>query len=148
LAIDPAKFDHMTLRIRYDDAFVAYLNGVEIRRVLFQGAPTWNSGSFGTHEGDDAEVFTVSGGLPLLRQGQNILAIHGMNSATDSSDFLISAILEAVESTAARTSGPSATAIPYSGPIRIDRAIRINARTVIDGNWSALTEAVFTVGKD
>jgi len=148
LATDPAKFDHMTLRIRYDDAFVAYLNGVEIRRALFQGVPMWNSGAFGTHEGDDAEVFTVSGGLPLLRKGQNILAIHGMNSATDSSDFLISAILEAVESTAARSSGPSAMATSYSGPIKINRAIRISARTVIDGNWSALTEAVFTVGKD
>lgn len=148
LAIDPAKFDHMTLRIRYDDAFVAYLNGVEVRRALFQGAPTWNSGAFGTHEGDDAEVFTVSEGLPLLRQGENILAIHGMNSATDSSDFLISATLEAVESTAARASGPSAIAIPYSGPITIDQAIRISARVLDGGNWSVLTEAVFTVGTD
>ncbi|HSV98794.1 MAG TPA: FN3 associated domain-containing protein [Sedimentisphaerales bacterium] len=148
LADDPAKFDHMTLRIRYDDAFVAYLNGVEIRRALFQGAPTWNSGAFGTHEGDDAEVFTVSGGLPLLRQGENILAIHGMNSATDSSDFLIWATLEVVESTAARASSPSATAIPYSGPTTIYQTIRIGARTLIDGNWSALTDAVFTIETD
>jgi hypothetical protein len=146
LTADPAGFDQMMLRIRYDDGFVAYLNGVEIRRALFQGAPTWNSGSYGTHEGDDAELFTVSRGLPLLRRGDNILAIHGMNSATDSSDFLVSAALEAVESTAAQDSSLSATAIQYVSPIMIGKAVQVKARVLSSGNWSAMTEGAFTVG--
>jgi hypothetical protein len=29
---DPGEFDSMTLKIRYDDAFVAFLNGNEIRQ--------------------------------------------------------------------------------------------------------------------
>lgn len=143
---DPAKLDHMMLRIHYDDGFVVYLNGVEIRRALFQGAPTWDCGSYGTHEGDDAELFTVAGGLPLLRRGDNVLAIHGMNSATDSTDFLISASLEAVESTATQDCGLSAAAIQYASPITTGKTTRIKARVLRDGNWSAMSEAVFTLG--
>lgn len=145
LDVDPARFDHMTLRIRYDDGFVAYLNGVEIRRALFQGEPTWNCGSYGTHEGDDAEVFDVSQGLPLLHRGDNVLAIHGMNSATDSTDFLIQASLEAVESAAVQGAGLSPTATRCTGPITVGRTTQIKARAFSNGDWSAVTEATFTV---
>jgi hypothetical protein len=145
LDVDPARFDHLMLRIRYDDAFVAYLNGVEIRRALFQGEPTWNSGAYGTHEGDDAELFEVSAGLHLLGRGDNILAIHGMNSATDSTDFLISAALEAVESTFAQDSGLSATATQHISPIIASKTVQVRARVLSGGNWSGVTEAVFTI---
>lgn len=143
--VDPAKLGHMMLKIRYDDGFIAYLNGREMLRVLFQGTPTWDCGSHGTHEADDAELFVVSGSLHLLRRGDNILAIHGMNSATDSFDFLISACLEAVESAADRDSGLSGAAIRYDGPVTLDRTTRVRARVLSDGDWSALTEAVFTI---
>ena len=95
---DPAIFKTMTLKMRYDDAFVAYLNGVEIARASFTGTPTWNSAASADHADAAAVVldpFDVSTKLGLLRQGQNILAIHGMDGL-NSSDFLISAVLEAV----------------------------------------------------
>jgi hypothetical protein len=145
LAVDPGRFDHLTLRIRYDDDFVAYLNGVEIQRAMFKGTPAWDSAASGTHEADDAELFAVSGSLHLLRRGDNILAIHGLNSARNSSDFIILASLEAVESTAAQSSGISATAIQYVGPVIVDRTMQVKARVLSGGNWSALNEAVFTV---
>ena len=130
LDVDPARFGHMMLRIRSDDGFVAYLNGREMLRVRFQGTPTWDCGSYGTHEADDAELFVVSRSLPLLRRGDNVLAIHGMNSATDSFDFLILASLEAVESTADRDSGLSGAAIRYDGPVILDRTAHVRARVL------------------
>jgi hypothetical protein len=146
VAVDPGRFDHLMLRARYDDGFVAYLNGVEILRVVFQGTPTWDSGAGGTHEADDVELFAVSGGLAWLRRGDNVLAIHGMNSATDSPDFIISAALEAVETTAISGSDPSATAIQYKGSITMNGAAQVRTRTLNGSEWSALNEAVFVVG--
>ncbi len=87
----------LTLQMRYDDAFVAYLNGTEIARAGFTGTPTWNSAATADHPDVDAvvlEPFDVSARLGLLRPSQNLLAIHGMDGA-NSSDFLISAVLEA-----------------------------------------------------
>jgi hypothetical protein len=40
---DPGELNYMVLRVRYDDGFVAYLNGVEIQRTMFSGTPAWNS---------------------------------------------------------------------------------------------------------
>ncbi len=37
----------LTLNVRYDDGFVAYLNGTEIARQNFTGAPQWNSAASG-----------------------------------------------------------------------------------------------------
>jgi hypothetical protein len=147
LAVDPGKLSYMSLRIRYDDAFVAYLNGVEMQRAVFQGTPKWDSSSSGTHEAEEAELFDVSGGLRLLRQGENILAIHGMNSARDSSDFIILASLEAGEGAAAQGGGGvSATAGSYTGPITLNQSVIAKARTLSGSTWSALNEAVFAVG--
>jgi hypothetical protein len=145
LSVDPGRFDHLTLRIRYDDDFVAYLNGVEIKRAMFKGTPAWDSAAGGTHEADEADLFAVPGGLHLLRPGDNMLAIHGLNSALNSSDFIISARLEAVESTATQNSGISATALEYVGPVTMDRTIQVKARVLNGGAWSALNEAVFTL---
>ncbi|MBL7154187.1 MAG: lamin tail domain-containing protein, partial [Phycisphaerae bacterium] len=98
--VDLSDFTGMTLKIRYDDGFVAYINGVELEtaRRNFGGTPQWDSGADGGH-GDSAAVLfehiDVSDYLSALRPGNNVLAIHGLNSGLGSSDFLISAELEA-----------------------------------------------------
>jgi hypothetical protein len=104
LEIDPNELNSITLKIRYDDGFVAYVNGEELARDNFNAAvPDWNDDADGLHDDDEAvllhpfkvtridkpEVFNA------LRLGDNILAIHGMNDHTGSSDFLISAQLGA-----------------------------------------------------
>ncbi len=40
---DPAQYEALTLRIRYDDGFIAYLNGTEVARRNAPVSPTWNS---------------------------------------------------------------------------------------------------------
>ncbi|MBN2181939.1 MAG: lamin tail domain-containing protein [Sedimentisphaerales bacterium] len=96
--INPDYFKAMSLRIRYDDGFVAYLNGTEIARRNFTGDPAWNSHADGDHEANGANFDTevdISEFIGLLRTGDNILAIHGLNDDTNSSDLIISAELEA-----------------------------------------------------
>ena len=92
-ADDLAGFNFMTLEIRYDDAFVAHINGVEVDRRNFTGTPAWNSGASSNHSDSaavDLEDIDVSAYLGALRTGDNILAIHGLNDGTTSSDLLIS----------------------------------------------------------
>ncbi|NIP26327.1 MAG: hypothetical protein GWN67_15330, partial [Phycisphaerae bacterium] len=142
---DPCNFNLMTLKIRYDDGFVAYLNGDEIERKNFTGTPVWNSNASGGHEAVALESIPVSDHLSSLKQGNNILAIHGLNTSTTSSDFLISAELIAGEANS--TGGISPGAIEYTGQqITFNKSSHVKAR-VLDGiTWSPLNEAIFAVG--
>jgi len=99
---DPARFEALTLSMRYDDGFVAYLNGREIARANAPQNVTWNALASASH--DDAEAvlfqgFPVPDGVGLLKPGRNVLAIQGLNVATTSSDFLIQPRLDAAEKT-------------------------------------------------
>lgn len=96
---DADSYDWVRLRMRYEDGFVAYLNGQHIASRNAPSSPTWNS----TAITDRAKSSAISQEeipylLPegLLLEGNNVLAIQGLNSATGSPDFLIQAELEAV----------------------------------------------------
>ncbi|MCX5645177.1 MAG: CotH kinase family protein [Phycisphaerae bacterium] len=150
---DPTAFNTMTLRMRYDDGFVAYVNGIEIARALFTGALTWSSAANANHDDSAAivfEEFDASAMLPFLRKGQNILALQGMNSSATSSDLLFSVELVAGRSTSAIDTGTAGAIHQYSGPIPISATTQLKARVLVPANtyspWSGLAEAVFAVG--
>ncbi|MDB6038465.1 MAG: hypothetical protein JWM99_2306, partial [Verrucomicrobiales bacterium] len=92
LISDPTAIKSLTLRIKYDDGFVAYLNGAEIARRNAPTALTWNSNATQAHLDSLATVFEEInipvGTLPLVA-GQNILAIQGLNQSAGDADFLI-----------------------------------------------------------
>lgn len=46
---NPAAFQALTFSMRYDDGFVAYLNGAEVLRRNSPAAPAWNSTATNTH---------------------------------------------------------------------------------------------------
>ncbi|MDG2124992.1 MAG: PQQ-dependent sugar dehydrogenase [Verrucomicrobiales bacterium] len=83
----------LTLRMKYDDGFVAYLNGVLLEAVNADLPTDWQSGASGQNSDAAAvefEDFDVTGeGLAALVAGANVLAIHGLNDGANSSDFLI-----------------------------------------------------------
>jgi len=91
-------FSELMLSVRFDDGFVAYLNGTEVARVNFTGAPQWDSEAEADHESYaqtfDA-VFDISEYAGLLHDGENLLAIHGLNTPATSSDLIFSVALEA-----------------------------------------------------
>ncbi|MCH5377618.1 MAG: lamin tail domain-containing protein, partial [Planctomycetes bacterium] len=140
----------LRLKIRYDDGFVAYINGVEVQRAMFDGTPSWNSGAASSHSDLDAidfETFDISGAITHLQLGRNILAIQGLNAGATSSDFLISAELTSTTGGGgAVPSGVASTAIRYAGPLSLSESTRIKTRAFDGGAWSALNEAVFSVG--
>jgi len=143
---DISSFNTLTLKMQYDDGFVAYLNGTEVKRTLVSGIPAWNSMADGNHEAQGFESFNISEHLDALKQGQNILAIHGLNVSYTSSDFIISCELVAGEGSPATASGASPTAIRYTEPISLNKSTHVKARTLSGSTWSALNEAVFAVG--
>lgn len=93
---DVSAIDQAIFNIDYDDAFVAYLNGVEITRdnISSAGQPAWNQASDGLHE---AQMY--QGGYPLqfvinssfltanMVNGTNVLSVQTHNQSSTSSDM-------------------------------------------------------------
>ena len=150
---DPSLYDAMALKVRYDDGFVAYLNGEEIARANAEGdpgtPPAYNAQASTSHSDSQAIVFQpfpVSQHLDLLESGQNILAIHGLNASAGSSDMLIDAILHASEGIGGEAGGLSPSARNYSAPLSLPNPeITISARVFSGTQWSPLTRATFLV---
>ncbi len=90
---DPSAVEALTLRMRYEDGMIAYINGQEVAR---DNAPpisdeTWNSGASATRSDTEA-LIPVDFDIPnfdFLHVGTNVLAIQGLNSGLGSSDLLI-----------------------------------------------------------
>ncbi|MCF7763336.1 MAG: chitobiase/beta-hexosaminidase C-terminal domain-containing protein [Verrucomicrobia bacterium] len=100
---EEARGLRLKLRVRYNDGFVAYLNGVEIARRNSPVGFTWNSAATGEHPataGSEPETFDVPVGLVALMPGVHVLAIQGLNRDVGDSDFLILPELDAVAETA------------------------------------------------
>ncbi|MCU0915987.1 MAG: CotH kinase family protein [Planctomycetes bacterium] len=134
----------LTLRIRYNDGFVAYLNGVEVVRRNFTGTPAWNSAA-SAQQSDTASAAYEN--IPIiadmLRPGDNLLAIQGLNASATSLDFVIAVELKAEASGSLQTPGRVKS---YTKPISLEGSTCVKARALVAGRWSALNEAVFAVG--
>jgi hypothetical protein len=98
---DVSAIDRLTLWMKYEDGFVAYINGVP---VADSGADdpenmSWNEGSTGNRDDSLAQVFEdfdITNHIGTLHTGNNILAIHGLNQSISSSDLLVLPELAAV----------------------------------------------------
>lgn len=133
---DEAEFAtwFLSLLMKYDDGFVAYLNGIEIASKNAPADPVWNSRATSGHADSDAlefEVFDITEHAALLRRGENVLAIHGLNLTENSGDVLFLPEIRASR--------------PSSGLVRLDRSGFLKARTLSGGSWSPLREAEFAV---
>jgi hypothetical protein len=168
---DPSAIGALILKIRYDDGFIAWVNGV---RVMDMNSPeninpTFNTATAGGSSGDDnlaitLREFDISAVKSLLVAGNNVLAIQCLNSGSGSNDALVSPIL-----VSRQVSYPSAGAIYYttdgSDPRTPSGAIspaailyagsfasaadrRIRARTLVNGLWSALADNVYVFDAD
>jgi len=96
---DPSVFDLLTLRMKYDDGFIAYLNGDLVEGGNDPESPQWDSQATGGHEASIAvyEDFDITDSITSLQAGKNVLAIHGLNVSLTSSDMLILPELIAVD---------------------------------------------------
>ena len=149
-APDLAGLAHLVLKVRYDDGFVAYLNGTECTRKNVTGTPGWNSTANALNDDTAAvnwEEFDITAQRGSLRPDGNILAVHAMNNTTGSSDFLLGVELMSSEAPAGGVpSGVAPTAERHVQPIVLKQSARVKARALAGTTWSALNEAVFAVG--
>ncbi len=96
---DPSLIDQLTLTMKYDDGFAAYINGALVAWRNAPGELMWNSAATNYNMDGAAmigEAMNISSSLGVLTPGTNVLAIHGLNRSATNSDFLISAELTAV----------------------------------------------------
>jgi hypothetical protein len=90
---DLSQYNFLLLNLRYDDGFIAYLNGTKVAEANAPNPPLWNSFATGDNEAGTAVQFDISGYIGVLVDGKNLLAIQGLNANNQSSDFLITAEL-------------------------------------------------------
>jgi len=124
---------HLTLKMRYDDGFVAYLNGTEVARRNAPDQLDANSTAIERRKDIDAiapEVIDLTAFRDLLRDGDNVLAIHGLNIAADDGDFLVA---------------PELTMQRFGDPIRLIGTLDLTARTKVGDSWSAPSRTHYVV---
>lgn len=122
---------YLALDMRYDDGYVAYINGVRVVARNAPEEPAWDSTATDSHLDSEAVEFErvdLTSELEALRSGPNVLAIHGLNRRATSGDMLISARLVVSDE-------EFGVGLERTGPVL--------ARTLEGGDWSALTEATF-----
>ena len=89
---DPAA---LLLRMKYNDGFVAFVNGVEVARRNAPEAVDWNSAATQSRpidaavEYEEIDISDQLDSLNLSASGENILAIQGLNTSANDADFLI-----------------------------------------------------------
>ena len=159
---DSGNFDRLTLRIKYDDGFVAYLNGDRVASANAPGSTDWQSNATRSHSDGSAVTFSdfsITSALGDLKPGKNVLAIHGLNVNDGSSDMLILpelvlATVEAIDNAPIyyTTDGSDPRAIDgtlrgirYTGPLSLNQTTTIRARTFNGQTWSAIDEATFAI---
>lgn len=84
-----AGLSALTLSVRYDDGFVAWLNGVEVARRNAPAGWQWNAAATAPHPAFEPELINLSDRLGLVRQGANVLALQGLNESATNSDFFL-----------------------------------------------------------
>ena len=130
---DDRPYQSLRLGIRYDDGFIAYLNGEPVASRAAPEKADWNSRASSRRADDKAAVVeevNLDQHAGLLRRGRNVLAIHGLNRPADSGDMLILPELRAGRSVTARGAGvyfplptpgaPNAAGLPGLGPVVTD----------------------------
>lgn len=133
---DLAGLSGLVLKMKYDDGFVAYINGSRVASDNAPGALEWDSASTNLHDDDLAVTFVsfpIDEHLDKLQVGDNLLTIHGLNDNLGSSDMLVSPRLEGT-----RISGGTPVTLPPG-------IVRLQTRSLDGGEWSALSETTFLV---
>ena len=156
------EFDTLTLDIQYDDGFVAYLNGQEVASSFAPETVAWDSLTTADAGRDEPAVgrFNLDAYRNLLAAGTNVLAIRGLNLNRGSSDMLIrpelvlgkivavedAPIYYTTDGADPRSPDGSPAGTLYAGGLSLaDPATHVMARTFDGGQWSALSEARFTI---
>lgn len=110
----------LTLRVKYDDAAVVWINGVKVASLGFSNTsdPAYNSLAAADHPVTDWETVTLPNADTYLHGGDNVIAVHSLNLTTGSGDYFLDARLSNFVSNSALTPGTrnSTSAVQSSIP--------------------------------
>ncbi|MDF1711529.1 MAG: CotH kinase family protein [Akkermansiaceae bacterium] len=137
------NLNSITLTVWADDGFVAYLNGTEVGSFLKPSPLLWNSttdGGLGFPGGDTGVVnnpirIDLTPFKDQMRDGANVLALHGLNNSAGSFDFVIRATLSVNHTISAM-------------PVAVDGTRVITARTFDGSQWSAPEQIALIIPDD
>ncbi len=133
---DPNAIASLKLLLMYEDGFAAYINGQRIAADNVPATLQWDSAAAGNRSDGDAVTFVafpLGDPAALLRSGENVLAIHGLNTSTTSSDVLFVPRLEGSEGELGENA------------VVLNETTWVRARARSGAEWSALNEALFYV---
>ena len=141
-----ASVKNLVLRVRADDGYVAYLNGVEVARRNAPAMGVLNGTSVASTARNDADALAweqvdITPFAGLLTVGNNVVAVQGLNLTAADEDFLLNVELAATTT----PYGIGGTAQVYTGPITLNGQTTVKTRTYSNGEWSALDSTLFTV---
>ena len=105
---NPAVLDELSLTTNIDDGLVAYLNGIPLTthgdeplQVNAPLAPDWNSTATAEISSMDPKIrqwrFNIASSIDGLQEGENLLAIHGLNIGLEDKDFFFDAKLTGID---------------------------------------------------
>lgn len=101
---DAASVTSMTLRVAFDDGFIAWLNGTELVRTnMNAGEPLYTWGASTSVTTPSYRNFGIANPATRLRTGDNYLCIQAFNRRANNSDFYINAELTALLGSGAPT---------------------------------------------
>ena len=160
------EFDQLFFEARYDDGFVAYLNGVPILSVNAPDPLAYNSLATASHEATAAyETFELGPEVhALLQETGNLLVVHALNDSASSPDFLmgyqlfgrriigdpdgIDGLYYTLDGSDPRVTGGAvnSSAVKYiNSPFAIDENTLVRARTRLANVWSPIVETFYQV---
>ncbi|MEM6472512.1 MAG: lamin tail domain-containing protein, partial [Planctomycetota bacterium] len=112
------------LDVLYDDGFVAYINGTEVARRNAPVSPSFDATALTSRELSDVvvpeSIILDASAVDLLVDGENVLAIHGLNDQVNDESFLISADLRLVSFASAQ---PRFFQTPTPGTFNVDGSL-------------------------
>ena len=170
---DPDSIGQLILKMKYDDAFIAFVDGVEVARSdsAPHGIPLIDTRP-SSHADSRAivfEEFHLGHIIKRLSAGRHVLAIHGMNVTRSSNDMLLVPELVSRNQRSTPSGGqlvytidgsdprqydpktgsvrvaPSAVKARVTDVVALHQSLTVKARVYFEGEWSALNQARFNV---
>lgn len=86
----------LSLVTRYNDGFTAWLNGGQVASENAPATLDWNSAAFTSRTNMETlrqKAFNLTASLPAFVNGENVMAIHGLNFSANDPNFLITSEL-------------------------------------------------------
>jgi hypothetical protein len=115
---DPSRAAILLLRMKFDDGFVLFLNGVEAASRNAPSPLTWDARATSSHADTLGVVFEnidISAARDALRPGRNVIAIQGLNQSVSSNDFFILPELQGLDVGEVRLQSPRYFGEPTPG---------------------------------